>query len=248
MKNLLSRILFLQFLIVANIFCQNFPLIPRENKAAFITSVTVPCVAKHFTLIPDLLQQYSHQTQIPDEVVISLSEIEKLNSAEVTAVELGSWPFQLKIIKHYGKVSEGHNRNIALDNSIGDIILCQDADDLPHPQRVEVVKYLFENYYVEHLMHTLINGDGQFAPYNSMKDIVAYTCDTYAQAVPGYAIHNGHPCFLREVGYKVRWSNDFRYGTDSEFNTNVYRSIKHKVVVHSPLVMYRRVYSSYDNK
>jgi hypothetical protein len=37
---------------------------------------------------------------------------------------------------------------------LGDIILYQDADDLPHPQRVEIVKQYFETHDIVHLTHS----------------------------------------------------------------------------------------------
>ena len=118
------------------------------------TSIVIPCVPQHFGHIFGLLYQYEHQTCIPDQIVISLSESECMSDEEFLFVENYHWPFELKIIKNHGKRSAGENRTIGSEHSCGDLILLQDADDIPHPQRVEIVKYIFEHYFIDHLMHS----------------------------------------------------------------------------------------------
>jgi len=94
-----------------------------------------------------------NQTVLPDEVVISLSEIDKLNPALIKKFENKKYPFPVKLIKHRELLWAGPNRNSACEHAIGDIFICQDADDLPHPQRIEIIKYFFENFDVNHLIH-----------------------------------------------------------------------------------------------
>lgn len=39
-------------------------------------------------------------------------------------------------------------------SSEGEILITQDADDIPHPQKIEATEYFFSHYDVDHLIHT----------------------------------------------------------------------------------------------
>ena len=45
------------------------------------------------------------KTQLPDEVIISLSDVELLSQNEIKSLESFIWPFILKIIKKEGRIS-----------------------------------------------------------------------------------------------------------------------------------------------
>ncbi len=111
---------------------------------ALSSGIAVPCYYKHFKYLPALLNSLAKQTQMPDEVVISLSQIEHLTKKEMDDLELGPWPFEVKIIRRTGVYMEGSNRTTAARNVSSDIVICIDADDIPHPQRVEAIMQLFE--------------------------------------------------------------------------------------------------------
>ena len=76
--------------------------------------------------------------------MISLSQVENLNEQDLTALESAPWPFRVQIIRRQGVFMEGANRTTAAQHCSGEVILCVDADDIPHPQRVEAVLQLFE--------------------------------------------------------------------------------------------------------
>ena len=124
----------------------------RSFSSPMTTSVIIPCHYMHFYLIQDLLTQFERQTAVPDEVVISLarSHYEKLDQAAIAAICGRSWAFTLKVVLAEDAVSSpGKNRNRACECSSGDLLICQDADDIPHPQRIEIIKHLFEHYRVD---------------------------------------------------------------------------------------------------
>src|SRR6185503_496362 len=95
------------------------------------------------------------------------------------------------------------NRNIAALNASKDILICQDADDIPHPQRVEIIKYVFETFDIDHLFHAFISYHNSFSPYkteqvpvfkfSSLSDMFKY-CNERR-----YPITNGNVSFAREV-------------------------------------------------
>jgi glycosyltransferase involved in cell wall biosynthesis len=219
----------------------------RKELISLKTSVIIPCVPKHFTHIGPLLQIYAKQTVPPDEIVISLSESDQIASHFISSLETTSWPFSLKIIKSPAKCSAGKNRNIACSYASGNLLLCQDADDLPHPQRVEIVKWLFENYAIDHLMHlfTFSESDFTFLDKGALKIDL---CKTYRQMASIRETTNGNVCFTKNVFEKVQWIDSFKNGEDKQFNARVYALFPHKVVVHAPLLLYRNTLSSFAHE
>jgi len=133
-------------------FCLSCVLIYAEQNE-LTTSVIIPCYYKHAQYLENLLHEFSEQTSLPDEVVISISEAHKLKAGLVNKLENHIWPFELIIMQTDRPKWAGENRNIAAENSSGDILICQDADDLPHPQRIEIIKKIFKTLKVDYLIH-----------------------------------------------------------------------------------------------
>ncbi len=219
------------------------------------TSVVVPCCQKHFKHLRGLLQYYTEQTQLPDEVVISLSDVEQINREEIDNLEHLSWPFILKIIKSEGRKSAGDNRNIAVAHCSNEVVLCQDADDIPHPQRVEIVKFVFENYHVDHLMHLylfdrILGPEARFSLYVPEEvELVHYSIysgDPFNTLNRwGYGVHNGNICISKELGLQYKWDTRFWHGEDVDFNVDVYNRPFRTIVVRAPLLFYRYGLSSF---
>ena len=233
------------FIVVVSLCWQLFlladqeSLIPASQPKEFSTSVLIPCSAAHFSLIPELLMCYNQQTVLPNEVVVSLSEAQEIPPKEIENVELFPWNFQLKLVKTTNKLSAGQNRNTAFANSTGDLILTQDADDIPHPQRVQVIKYLFENFELDHLLHLWIPTKKDFV-HHTIENLTACYFEAYP---PGSSInfHNACACMLRHVCEAIKWQEHFLRTEDTEFNVIVYEdpSIRYKALVWADLIQYR---------
>jgi hypothetical protein len=218
----------------------------RKTPTEMTTSVIIPCVAKHFKHLSKLLTAYENQTYLPDQIVISLSEIEQLEENEIAALANYPWAFRLSVLRQFGKKSAGQNRNLACKEADGMLILCQDADDLPHPQRVEIVKYLFEHYIIDHLLHGWIPEGKSFIPY--VKELVQIKkFDAYWDAINSSTLdlQNGQICLLKEVANTVQWNDSFGPGEDLEFNQHVYSHFENTVVAYAALCLYRNSLSSF---
>lgn len=218
-------------------------LTERSSKHEIKVSVIIPCYYKHFNLIPTLLKYYVKQTVLPDEVVISLSECHKVPNASILKVSKNKWPFTLKILKSTEQLSSGQNRNRASAGSSGDLLIYQDADDIPHPKRVELIKYIFEKYKVNHLIHCWDHIENDFPAYN-VKEIVnlCQYCESYVDVANlGVWIHNGNIAISRSVYKSIQWP-EFHGGEDVIFNKRVYEKFPFKVVMNAALLHYRPSY------
>jgi hypothetical protein len=147
-----KKLLFIS--IILNINSVNFSIPElRANKHDFSVAVIIPCYHGHFKFLENLLNEYTKQTKLPDQIVISISEADKIPEIEINKLNNYYWPFELKIITSYEQLFAGPNRNKAIINADTDIIVCQDADDIPHPQRIEIIKYAFDNFEIDYLLH-----------------------------------------------------------------------------------------------
>jgi glycosyltransferase involved in cell wall biosynthesis len=224
----------------------------RPERLHMQTSVAIPCCAKHFQHLHSLLQHYANQTQLPDETVISLSDVEQIAKDKIDNLEHLSWPFILKIIKSNGRKSAGENRNIAVAHCSNEVILCQDADDIPHPQRVEIVKFIFENYHVDHLMHLWLKPEFEFSVYIP-EEVELIHHSRYPEAgnvflmYKGWRseVHNGNICLSKELSLRYKWNTGFQIGEDVNLNWRVYDQPTRTFVIREPLLIYRNKLSSF---
>lgn len=135
---------FLVFIVlITNAFAGNAPTV----------SVIIPCTSSHLQYIPDLLEAIEQQTSIPDEVVISISKVTENDLNFIEAFKSHPWPFSLLVYSSPKRQFAGDNRNIAIKHSSGEVIVCQDADDFPHPQRIEIIRDVYNTQPFDLLLH-----------------------------------------------------------------------------------------------
>ena len=206
---------------VATGFCVRGVFLERRAECVHLrTSVIVPCHHRHFVLLEGLFAAYAEQTRVPDEVVVAVSEWGRVDPGVVERVEGREWPFLVVWVRQKGRAPPGRNRNDACAASSGDLLICQDADDLPHPQRVEVIAKLFEENELDHLLHYWLPEEGVFSPVD-VGGLMGESVRVFA-LIAEEPIHNGSASFLRGVFEQVRWRASFEIGEDYAFNRMAY--------------------------
>ena len=231
------------FLILILCFFSLQAIEPRREPLNLRTSVVIPCHPDHFVLLEPLLEQYAAQSVRPDEVVISLSEAHKVSS---TALEQRAWPFALRLLKHMQKYPPGKNRNEACAQATGDVIICQDADDWPHLQRVEIIRYLFSHYQIEHLLHQWAPSGSSLGSRNVQEAPAACRTFRIYEQIDVPEVHNGSVAFLRTLFDKLHWQPLSGIHEDVLFNRSAYVFCAHKAVLVWPLLVYRGEFSTFD--
>lgn len=188
------------------------------------TSLIIPVIPKHFENLPAILDQYLQGTVIPDEVVISLSEAHIINADLRNNLKKNyAEKFtDLTLLETDQKLLHGPNRQHASDVAKNEILIYQDADDRPHPQRIEVIKYFFEHNDIMQLNHACIPSFESFQPVDIDKIETVQSDELYQKYFPhgqlkdclavtgaygaGYGlIHAGVVSIRREVLEKVKW-------------------------------------------
>ena len=211
-------------------------------------SVIVPCSYKHAEHLYLLLKLCERQTMVPDEVVISLSEADKVDALILQRIRNERWQFPLILLTSNNKQYAGTNRNIASERATGHILIYQDSDDLPHPQRFEIIRYFFENYSIDHLLHEFVSSEElkQFPWLDARNIPFSYEKNLDAAWKRNPMLHNGCPTIRKKVLAKVKWP-DTAHQEDTTFNGKVYRECKHCMFIKAPLYVYRIELSTWKN-
>ncbi len=204
-------------------------------------TVVIPCYYKHACCLPELLRAYEAQTRRPDEVVISLSEPGRVAPELIAQFERGPWAFPVKVLLHEEKLSAGANRNRACEDATGAVILFQDADDIPHPQRVEVVCHFFEEDKVDFLVHSFVYSEDPL-PQNYDATQVAHT--PYEKDT-SEKVSYGSIALSRRAARCIHWRSTFGPGEDLDFMHRVFHKFPHGLIVDAALLTYRNELSSF---
>ena len=110
-------------------------------------SLVIPSTPNHFQYVDCIIKNYLNGTVIPDEIIISVSNSHQIDSKIFDSLidkYFNTYP-NLKIIKHNHIVPEGPNRGEGSKVAKYDLISYHDSDDIPHPQRIEIIKHFFKH-------------------------------------------------------------------------------------------------------
>lgn len=225
----------------------------RAIKEAQKISVIIPCAYMHAKHLYHLLTLIEQQTILPDEVIISLGEVHRVQPQIIKAIESKKWTFPCKLLKSNAVNYVSKNRNIGCRHATGDVFVLQDADDIPHPQRIEVIKYFFENYQVDFLMHhfTMANTPKDDAVnFTKISDLDMISIDwgtDFELMFNQHKFTNGEIAISKDLFDKMQWIESMRRQEDTEFNQRVFKTFKQLLLVEEPLLCYR-IYLSASKK
>lgn len=221
-------------------------LSPRTDKQPLTVSVIVPCAAEHVSKLAGLLVNLRRQTRKPDEVVIAVSGCERSNVPKFNIPNMPGYTFDVVVVHDRNKAWAGANRNRAAAAAQGGLLICQDADDLSHPQRIEITASLFEKYEIDHLMHFFYYLNSESTLFSvADAELRSFYCDDFTQLMKAdyrvgvvRHVHNGNCAVLRTLAQTVKWP-DLRRGQDVAFSRLVYTRTKKTAVIPLPLLTYR---------
>jgi len=123
--------------------------------------VAIPCYIGHIHPLFKLLDSIQIQTNIPNKVVVSCSSSKNSDfELECYFEKLQQYTFSLEIITTEEKKSASENRNIAAAKlSDMDYITFIDADDIMHPQRIEILLKVFQEHDSDIILHNYYNSE-----------------------------------------------------------------------------------------
>ncbi|CAO3459691.1 glycosyltransferase [Azospirillum largimobile] len=225
-------------------------------------SLVVPCTHRDIACVPRLLQTYASAPVKPDQVIVSLSLAPLASKSALSEVgAIGAAFDDFTLIKHEGRMRHGPNRQAGSIRAIHEIISYQDADDEVHPQRISIIKAMFETQDIVHLNHTMVMDGEDFPKYDTTtsfnvrrnQDIFNenfgggwfVSCkerqNIYGQFT-GWKVASGLPTIRRSVLERVRWKdwNELYLGVaeDYEFNTETCFAFRKSMIIDAALIKY----------
>jgi glycosyltransferase involved in cell wall biosynthesis len=113
--------------------------------------VAIPCYSGHVSHLYQLLDSIDEQTVLPHKVVVCSSST---NNIQLTK----EYKFPIYLVITPDKKTAAENRNIAIQNLTDmDCVTFFDADDIMHPQRIEILLNTFAMYNCDIILHNYSN-------------------------------------------------------------------------------------------
>lgn len=189
--------------------------------------VAIPCYRPHVPALIHLLLSLNQQTRKPDQVAISCSSSSPAETKLISEVKC-DFPITLLITSE--KQNAAKNRNLAMAALDTDIITFFDADDVMHPQRLDILLQMFNLYSCDLLLHSCIINDTEKFKEIDIKNMPRFInelcraptgCATFKQHHRGLITH-GHVTVSRKFmqQYQLQYREDKKhegYNEDSIF-------------------------------
>ena len=209
-------------------------------------SIVIPCIMDDIPKLDNLLKTISEQTVQPLEIIIALSSVpngfDRRGASKDTAEPYTASSYISEINKRLQTLVEptltllatsencyaGVNRNRGANAAKGDYILFMDADDLMHPQCVEIILKTFAEKDPIGIVHGFSKTQGNLprfiGNYNTFDGNYLYNFhkknppkDNTLIGLPHKNLHQGHISIKKKVfDDGIRYTNRIR-GQDAQF-------------------------------
>ena len=233
-------------------------------------SLVIPSTQNHFQYLDCILYHYSRGTVLPDEVVVSISNSHLIDQSLIDGLEhkFSKVFDSLIILRHNFSIQEGPNRGEGTKHTKNDYITYHDSDDIPHPQRIEIIKYFFSNFDILHLNHSYsfeqsikdidVNNikyiepeqlfNSQFGKNNNFEqrpvNFYVDENDKSYGAGSGFAVCGGPTTINKKVLDVVKWNENRILSYDYDFCMDVLFYLKKSMIINSPLIWYNKIGNS----
>ena len=185
----------------------------------------------HIPQLHTVFNSIENQTRKPDMVIVSCSSAEQKD----IPYRASMFSFPLIIITHREKKNAAQNRNFAGALLQTDIICFFDADDIMHPQRIEIIERCFVTHDIKIFLHntkqynTAIHDEQINTLYTEYQYILnllgrCYYGTTILNVhVDNMLIANGHVSVAADVFKVIQFNDTGEYYTreDTKFCTDV---------------------------
>lgn len=194
--------------------------------------LAIPSCKSYIQPLENLLENISKQTIIPDEISISISEVEEWYPQNDFGLNL--------IITPIREIRDGaENRNTAGLKLSTDLISFFDCDDFMHPQRTEFILESFIENNIVALVHEFDISENvpwkekQWSPSDFMShlydkkdlelDIIKFINPNHLYPVNEQVnknYHNAHVTVRKEIFEEIKYQEG-KWGADSLFNREI---------------------------
>jgi len=193
--------------------------------------VAICCYHGHIRKLQRLFDSMEAQSRRPDQVVVSCSS--SLPEDIPYHPWVYSYPLTILPVAEHRNAAE--NRNYAASQLNTDVICFFDADDIMHPQRIEVVHECFVNHPIKIFLHNTAIVENVWELNKPFEKYESYYYLKYALAkcewgstvltekLPDTQIANGHASVRREIWEQLPFKEEEEYKgkEDTVFCTDI---------------------------
>lgn len=161
--------------------------------------------SKDIHLLDRLTDPLLNQSEKPYETILFCSD--------VVEHSIHSKIPNIKIITRIDRVMQSVARNICFEISSGDVLIFFDIDDIPHFQKIEITKHLFNTYHPDFLLHNYSqNLTQEYINKNLVEIRNDLTIDENSTNLycDGLPIHHAHIAVRKNVFKKVRFDESLQ--------------------------------------
>ena len=126
-------------------------------------SLCITCYNGDYHLLPSLLAEFAKQTVAPDEIIISSSGMKSHELIKVNSLPIADTKVPIIHNNSEERIMQSMARNSGAKRSTKDVVIFFDIDDIPHPQKIEVTRYLFSGDHLYAFIHGFTH-DGDETP------------------------------------------------------------------------------------
>jgi glycosyltransferase involved in cell wall biosynthesis len=162
-------------------------------------SLCITCYDKDFHLLDGLLKELEKQSEPPNEIIISASGLAECYFYKYDFIIIKNRTVPIYIVSKPQRHAQTPARNLGAEKSNCDVIIFFDVDDIPHPQKIEVTKKVFNsNEDIDAFVHTYTMGNflDNFTEISNEVKIERITKtdpnNTNILADSGGHVHHGH--------------------------------------------------------
>ena len=217
---------------------------PRELDKNLIMnnsiSCCITCYDGDYHFLDRMLNEYKKQTVAPDEIVISCSGMKHSDILKTKHIRIANKDVPVVITNSEERKCAGEARNQAVIASSMDVIQFLDVDDIPHINRTEFTKIIFDTTDYDALVHSYFCKDWYCLPTNNSDSFQntrltfdanllsecswePHTIGGFLIAVNGGKMSHGAAAWKKKVFNKIQYTYE-SVGEDCIFCGNAFNS------------------------
>lgn len=214
-------------------------------------SLVFPCHSSNLDTIIFVIECFLKQKEYINQIIVIFNSVKEDISDIINKIKLlcNNIIFEYKIFK--SRINPGIARNKSYDLIKSDYVIFHDADDEPHPNKLEIIKYMFYKLNCDEIHHLLQPISLQFLNYDlnnikykevDNKEILNFikkgsVCLNNYVKMP---VSHGLISIKKDKLLEIEW-NCLRSGEDRDFITKSVNNNNKIVVVEAFLSKYDKL-------
>ena len=225
-------------------------------------SLVIPCHSSNLRTILFVVDCFMKEKQYLNEKIIIFNNIKNFDKIKniIDKINLYNIKFKYKYFKN--SIHPGIARNLSYEFIESEYVVFHDADDEPHPRKLEIIKYFFENSDADEIHHLFQPIELNFLNYDldrihyiivNNEEIFNYQkknfvlLNTYSKM----PVSHGLISIKTKKLIKIQWNN-LRSGEDRDFITKSIKNNNKIMIIEAFLSKYDKLklksFIKYHNK